>query len=150
MGLYYIIYLYIYIYINTRIKVFIYWNLFLMRLGLCFQEVLALLWFLILKTFNLKYLVGERYKGWISRPPLSVYNSVIKHLALADMPCSLWRVLNSWYYRLNFLMMDNMCFYIKNDHAIMDLLNYSHKIQSMVYNRLSLMLTSLWSYVIIT
>ena len=103
-----------------------------MRLGLCFQEVLALLWFLILKTFNLKYLVGERYKGWISRPPLSVYNSVIKHLALADMPCSLWRVLNSWYYRLNFLMMDNMCFYIKNDHAIMDLLNYSHKIQSMV------------------
>ena len=104
-----------------------------MRLGLCFQEFLALLWFLILKTFNLKYLLGERYKGWISRPPLLVYSSVIKHLALAYMPCSLWRVLNSWYYRLNFLMMDDMCFYIKNDHATVELLNYSHKIQSMVY-----------------
>ena len=121
-----------------------------MRLGLCFQGFLALIWLLILKTFNLKYLVGERYKGWILRPPLSVYSSVIKHLALAYIPCSLRRVLNSWYYRLNFLMMDDMCFYIKNDHATMELLNNSHKIQSMVYNRLSLMLTSLRSYVIIT
>ena len=121
-----------------------------MRLGLCFQEFLALLWFLILKTFNLKYLVGERFKGCISRSPLSVYSSVIKHLALAYMPCSLRRVLNSWYYRLNFLMMDDMRFYIKNNHATMELLNYSHKIQSMVYTRLSLMLTSLRSYVIIT
>ena len=33
-----------------------------MRLGLCFQGFLALIWFLIIKTFNLKYLVGERYK----------------------------------------------------------------------------------------
>ena len=105
-----------------------------MRLGLCFQGFLALLQFLILKTFNLKYLVGERYKGWISQPPLSVYSSVIKHLALASMPCSLWRVMNSWYYRLNFLMMDDMCFYIKNDHATVELLNYSHKIQSNLVN----------------
>ena len=114
-----------------------------MRLGLCFQGFLALIWFLIIKTFNLKYLVGERYKGCISWPPLSVYSSVIKHLALAYMPCSLRRVFNSQNYKLNFLMMDYMCFYIKNDHATVELLNYSHKIQSMVYTRLSLMLTSL-------
>ena len=120
------------------------------EIRMMFSRCLALLWFLILKTFNLKYLVGERYKGWISRPPLSVYNSVIKHLALADMPCSLRRVFNSWNYRLNFLMMDDMFFYIKNDHATMELLNDSHRIQSMVYTRLSLMLTSLQSYVIIT
>ena len=121
-----------------------------MRLGLCFQGFLALIWFLIIKTFNLKYLVGERYKGCISWPSLSVYSSVIKHFALAYMPCSQLRVFNSWYYRLNFLMIDDMCFYIKNDHATVELLNYSHKIQSMVYTRLSLMLTSLQSYVIIT
>ena len=108
------------------------WNLFLMRLGLCFQEFLALLWFLILKTFNLKYLVGERFKGCISRSPLSVYSSVIKHLALAYMPCSQQRVFNSWYYRLNFLMMDDMCFYIKNDHTSIELLGDSHKVQAMV------------------
>ena len=47
-------------------------------------------------------------------------------------------------------MMDNMCFYIKNDYAFVELLNDLHKIQSMVYTRLSLMLTSLRSYVIIT
>ena len=58
-----------------------------MRLGLCFQGFLALLWFLIIKTVNLKYLVGERYKGWISQPPLSVYSSVGKYLVLAYMPC---------------------------------------------------------------
>ena len=29
-----------------------------------------------LKAFLLKHLVGERYKGWISRPPLSVQSSV--------------------------------------------------------------------------
>ena len=121
-----------------------------MRLRLCFQEFLSLLWFLILKTFNLKYLVGERYRGWISRPPLSVYSSVIKHLALPYMPCSLRRVLNSWYYRLNLLIMNDMCFYIKNDHVTVELLNDSHRIQSMVYTRQSLMLTSLRSYVIIT
>ena len=58
-----------------------------MRLGSCFQGFLAFLWFLIIKTFNLKHLVGERYKGWISQPPLSVYNSVGKYLVLAYMPC---------------------------------------------------------------
>ena len=58
-----------------------------MRLGLCFQGFLALLWFLIIKSFNLKHLVGERYKGWISRPPLSIYSSVGKHIVLAYMPC---------------------------------------------------------------
>ena len=114
------------------------------------SRCLALLWFLIIKIFSLKYLVGERYKSCISRPPLSVYSSVIKHLALAYMPCSLRRLFNSWNYRLNFLMMDDMCFYIKNDHATVELLNYSHKIQLMVYTRLSLLLTSLRSYAIIT
>ena len=117
------------------------------EIRIMFSRCLALLWFLIIKTFNLKYLVGERYKGCISRPPLSVYRSVIKHLALAYMPCSLRRVFNSQNYRLNFLMMDDMCFYIKNDHATVELLNYSHKIQSMVYIRLSLMLTSLRSII---
>ena len=120
------------------------------EIRIMFSRCLALLCFLIIKTINLKYLVGERYKGCISRLPLSVYSSVIKHLALAYMPCCLRRVFNSWNYRLNFLMMDDMCFYIKNDHATVELLNYSHRIQSMVYTRLSLMLTSLRSYVIIT
>ena len=120
------------------------------EIRIMFSRSLALLWFLIIKTFNLKYLVGERYKGWISRPPLSVYSSVIKHLTLAYMPCSLRRVFNSWNYRLNFLMMDDMCFYIKNDHATVELLNDSHRFQAMVYTRLSLMLTSLRNYVIIT
>ena len=120
------------------------------EIRIMFSRCLALLWFVIIKTFNLKYLVGERYKGCISRPPLSVYSSVIKHLVLAYMPCSLQRVFNSQNYRLNFLMMDDMYFYIKNDHATVELLNYSHKIQSMVYTRLNLMLTSLRSYVIIT
>ena len=120
------------------------------EIRIMFSRCLALLWYLIIKTFNLKYLVRERYKGCISRPPLLVYRSVIKHLALAYMPCSLRRVFNSQNYRLNFLMMDDMCFYIKNDHATVELLNYSHKIQSIVYTRQSLMLTSLRSYVIIT
>ena len=40
----------------------------------------------LLKTFLLKYLVGERYKGWISQPPLSVHSSVKEHLVLAYMP----------------------------------------------------------------
>ena len=118
-------------------------RLCVMRLRLCFHKFLSLLWFLILKTFNLKYLVGERYRGWISRPPLSIYSSVIKHLALAYMPCSQQRVFNSWYYESNFLMMDDMCFYIKNDQATMELLSDSHRFQAMVYTRLSLMLTSL-------
>ena len=48
-----------------------------------------------LKTFLLKHLVGERYKGWISRPPLLVYSSVIKHLTLVYMPFSQRRVFNS-------------------------------------------------------
>ena len=47
-------------------------------------------------------------------------------------------------------MMDDMCFYIKNDHTSIELLGDSHKVQAMVYTRLSLMLISLWSYVIIT
>ena len=74
-----------------------------------------------LKTFILKHLVGERYKGWISKPPLPVYSSMMKHLNLVYMPCSLRRVFNPWYYRLNLLMMDDMCFYIKNDHATVEL-----------------------------
>ena len=47
-------------------------------------------------------------------------------------------------------MMDDMCFYIKNDQATMELVSDSHRFQAMVYTRLSLMLTSLRSYVIIT
>ena len=31
--------------------------------------------------------MGERYKGWISQPPLSVHSSVGKYLVLAYMPC---------------------------------------------------------------
>ena len=63
---------YIFIYINARIMKFI-----PNEIRIMFSRFLALLlWFLILKTFNLKYLVGERYKGWISRPPLSVHSSV--------------------------------------------------------------------------
>ena len=34
----------------------------------------------------LKILVGERYKGCISQPPLLVHSSVGKHLILAYMP----------------------------------------------------------------
>ena len=120
------------------------------EIRIMFSRCLALLWFLIIKTFNLKYLVGERYKGYISRPPLSVYSSVIKHLALAYMPCCQRGVFNLWYYRLNFLMMYDMCFYIKNNHTTIELLNDSHRFQAMVYTRLSLMLTSLRNYVIIT
>ena len=74
----------------------------------------------------LKFLVGERFKGWFSWPPLQVYTSVIRHLALAYMPCSLRRVFNSWYYRLNFLMMDEVGFYIENNHASVELLGDSH------------------------
>ena len=47
-------------------------------------------------------------------------------------------------------MMDDLCFYIKNNHAIVELLNDLHRFQAMVYTRLSLMLTSLQCYVIIT
>ena len=47
-------------------------------------------------------------------------------------------------------MIDYMCFYIKNDHTTVELLYDSHSIQSMVYTRLSLMLTSLRGYVNIT
>ena len=50
-------------------------NIILIPLGINFIT-LALIWFLIIKTFNLKYLVGERYKGWISQPPLSIHSSV--------------------------------------------------------------------------
>ena len=46
------------------------------EIRIMFSRFLALLWFLILKTLNLKYLVGERYKGWISQPPLSVHSIV--------------------------------------------------------------------------
>ena len=76
----------------------------------------------------LKILVGKRFKGWFSRPPLLVYSIVIRHLALVYMPCSLQRVFNSWCSRLNFLMMDEVYFYIENDHASVELLGDSHKI----------------------
>ena len=50
----------------------------------------ALLLALILKSFNLKYLVGEGYKGWISWPPLSVHSSMKYILCLCfelSIPC---------------------------------------------------------------
>ena len=96
-----------------------------------------------IKTFHLKFLVGEKFKGWTSQPPLPVYSSVIKHLVLVYMPCSQRRVFDSWYYKLNLLMMDDMCFYIKNNHATMELLEDSYRFQAMVYTRLSLVLTAL-------
>ena len=40
-------------------------------------------------------------------------------------------------------MMDDMCFYIKNNHATMELLEDSYRFQAMVYTRLSLVLTAL-------
>ena len=52
--------------VNARIMKFIHNEIRIM-----FSRCLALLWFLIIKTFNLKYLVGERYKGCISQPLLS-------------------------------------------------------------------------------
>ena len=58
-------------YINARVMKFI-----PNEIRIMFSRFLTLIWFLIIKTFNLKYLVGERYKGWISRPPLSVHSSV--------------------------------------------------------------------------
>ena len=47
-------------------------------------------------------------------------------------------------------MMDEVCFYIANDHATVELLGDSHRILAMVYTRLSVMLSSQQSYVIIT
>ena len=47
-------------------------------------------------------------------------------------------------------MMDDMCFYIKNSHATVQLLDDSHRFQVMVYTRLSLILTFLQSYIINT
>ena len=80
--------LYIYsqtIHINARVMKFI-----SNKIRIMFSRFLALLWFLILKTFNLKYLVGERYKGWISRPLLSVHSSMKYILCLCfelSIPC---------------------------------------------------------------
>ena len=57
------------------------------RVRLC---VIRLCMFYIEKPFLLKHLVGERYKGWISRPPLSVHSSVKYILCLClklSIPC---------------------------------------------------------------
>ena len=51
---------------------------------------------------------------------------MIRHLTLAYIPYSFQRVFNSWYYRLNYLMIDEVYFYIENDHASMELLGDSH------------------------
>ena len=71
--------------VNTRIMKFI-----PNEIRIMFSRCLVLLWFLILKTFNLKYHLGERYKGWISRPSLSVHNSIKYILCLCfelSIPC---------------------------------------------------------------
>ena len=90
-----------------------------MRLGLCFQGFLALLWFLIIKSFNLKHLVGERYKGWISRPPLSVYSSVGKHLVLTYMPCNpKGGCFVPWYYKFKHYKGDEMWLHMILDNGV--------------------------------
>ena len=71
VAIYMEIHEYIYYLVNARIMKFI-----SNEIRIMFSRFLALLWFLILKTFNLKYLVGERYKGWISWPSLSIHSSV--------------------------------------------------------------------------
>ena len=89
---------YIFIYINARIMKFI-----PNEIRIMFSRFLALLlWFLIIKTFNLKYLVGERYKGYISRPPLLVHSSV-KYILCLCFAHSMWRVFISWSYKIEFL-----------------------------------------------
>ena len=58
-----------------------------------------------LKPFLLKYLVGERYKGCISRPPLSVHSSMKYILCLCfkfSIPCG--EYLFHGPTRLNFLV----------------------------------------------
>ena len=47
-------------------------------------------------------------------------------------------------------MMDEVYFYIENDHATVELLGDSHRVEAMVYTRLRVMLTSQQNYVIIT
>ena len=59
----------------------------------------------MMKTFLLKYLVGERYKGFISRPPLSVYSSMKYILSLCfelSIPCGEYLFHGTT--RLNFLV----------------------------------------------
>ena len=85
VAIYMEIHRYICYLVNTRIRKFI-----PNEIRIMFSRCLVLLWFLILKTFNLKYLVGERYKSWISRPPLFVHSSMKCILCLYfehSIPC---------------------------------------------------------------
>ena len=90
--------------INARVMRFI-----SNKIRIMFSRFLALLWLLILKTFNLKYLVGERYKDWISRPPLSVHSSMKYILCLCfelSIPCR--EYLFHGPTRLNFLVYSSL------------------------------------------
>ena len=80
-----------------------------MRLGLCFQGFLALIWLSVIKTFNLKNLLGERYKSCISRPLLLVHSSVKYILCLCfelSIPCG--EYLFHGPTRLNFLVYSSL------------------------------------------
>ena len=56
-----------------------------------------------------KFLMGERYESWISRPPLLVHSSVGKHLILAYMPCDpKGGCFVSWYYKFKHYKGDKM------------------------------------------
>ena len=80
-----------------------------MRLGLCFQGFLALIWFLSIETFNLKYLVGERYKGCISRPQLLVHSSMKYILGLCfELSILCGEYLFHGSTRLNFLVYSSL------------------------------------------
>ena len=62
-----------------------------------------------LKKIILKHLVGERYKGWISRPPLSVHNSMKYILCLCfelSIPCREYLFHGAT--RLNFLVYNGL------------------------------------------
>ena len=63
--------------------------------------------------------MGERYKGWISQPPLSVHSSVGKQLVLAYMPrnpkggCFV-----SWYYKFKQYKGDEMWLHMILDNGV--------------------------------
>ena len=68
------------------------WKLWILNFSKCFHmdKVQGYVWWdytcFLTKNIYLKHLVGDRYKGWISRPPLSVHSSMGKHLVLVNMP----------------------------------------------------------------
>ena len=117
----------------------------------------------------LKFLVGERYKGWNSWPPLSVHSSVGKHLVLAYMPRDPkgWCLLHSiqdWIYPFKVVWTStsswSICLVIPKEDVLFHGTTSLKTIREMkcgytwfyimVYTRLSVTLTSQRSRVIIT